>query len=197
MDNTYSSDNTIEVGTGGYSECFSACSVSGLCAGFTYDGLDSGSCYLKQQMPSTQYVSRNGSNYVSCAKVNATAVAPSVSTISGATTSRGAKKGSAGIIAGGVVGGLAFLGLILLLVALIARNRRRKIERRRATITHIIQGPIEAQEMINTSPARGHARSGSTAHDAFAPFGGSYYHPAHTRQRSIYQGQEPGETQWV
>ncbi|KAK6395103.1 hypothetical protein LTR65_001292 [Meristemomyces frigidus] len=33
---------------------------------------------------------------------------------------------------------------------------------------------MEAQEMVNTSPARGHTRSGSTAHDAFAPFGGYY-----------------------
>ncbi|KAK5131750.1 hypothetical protein LTR08_000581 [Meristemomyces frigidus] len=196
-DNSYSSDDTITVGTGGYSECFSACSLSTACAGFTYSGLDSGSCYLKQQMPTASFVAKAGSNYISCSKVNATAAASSAtSPSSSAATSAGAaaKKSNTGAIAGGVVGGLAFLALLLLLIALLARHRRKKIEERRATVLHISHGPLEPQEMANAK----HARSGSTAHDAFAPFGGSYYPPTHTRQRSIYQGHnEPGVQQWA
>ena len=193
-DNSYSSDQTIQVGTGGYSECFLACSLSTACAGFTYNGLDSGSCYLKTQMPIGDYVAKAGSNYISCAKVNATASASSASPKG--TASGTAKKSNTGAIAGGVVGGLVFLGLLLLLVALIAKNRRKKIEERRATVLFAHHGPIETQETTN-SPK--HGRSGSTAHDAFAPFGGSYYPPAHTRQRSIHQGHsEQGEQQqWV
>ena len=197
-DNTYSSDNTVQVGTGGYGECFTACSYTTSCAGFTYVGLDSGSCYLKAQLPSDNFVAKNGSNYISCSKVNATAVA----SLSGASSSAissasGAKKTSAGAIAGGVFGGLAGLAIVLLLIALVARHRRKQIEERRATVTHVIHGPFETQTppMTSNTPSRGgHARSGSTAHDAFAPFGSSYYPPAHTRQRSV---QVRSEMQWV
>jgi len=194
-DNSYSSFNTIQVGTGGYGECFSSCSVTRNCAGFTFDGLDTGSCYLKASMPDSDYVAKNGSNYISCAKVNSTSAVPNASSTASPNS---AKKSSAGAVAGGVIGGIAFLALILILIAWLARRRHQKIEERRATITHVIHGPIETQQMMdNSSSTGGHARSGSTAHDAFAPFGGSYYVPVHTRQRSIYQGQEGGTQQWV
>ncbi|KAK5677541.1 hypothetical protein LTS10_010113 [Elasticomyces elasticus] len=168
-DNSYASSDTIEVSVGGYAECFSACSKSATCAGFTYVGLTQGSCYLKQQMPIENFSPKNGSNYVSCSKVNATASAPLTT-----PTSTPSKSGKTGAIAGGIVGGIAFLALLLLLLALLAKRRRKKIEQRRATVTHVFGGPIETQDLNRNSPPTGHVRSGSTAHDAFAPFGGFY-----------------------
>ncbi|KAK5712423.1 hypothetical protein LTR15_012003 [Elasticomyces elasticus] len=168
-DNWYASSDTIEVSVGGYAECFSACSSSATCGGFTYVGLSQGSCYLKQQMPIENFAAKNGSNYVSCSKVNATASAPLTT-----PTSTPSKSGKTGAIAGGIVGGIAFLALLLLLLALLARRRGKKIEQRRATVTHVFGGPIETQDLNRNSPPTGHVRSGSTAHDAFAPFGGFY-----------------------
>jgi len=192
-DNSYASSDTIQVSVGGYGECFSACSNSTACAGFTYVGLDTGSCYLKEQMPATDYAPKNGTNYISCAKVNPTAVAPSVKPTSTGSPS-GAKKSTTGAVAGGVVGGIALLLLLLLLIAILTKRRRKKVEERRANATHMFHGPTETQDMTHRSPSGGHARTGSTAHDVFAPFGGSYYPPTHTRQRSIYQAPEQ---QWV
>ncbi|KAI7485497.1 hypothetical protein KC351_g3896 [Hortaea werneckii] len=176
-DNTYDSFNSITVGTGGYDQCFSACSISTQCAGFTFVGIDGGTCYLKQQMPSGDYIAKNGNNYVSCAKVDPSAAKPSPSPSDAA--SGGAKKSNAGAVAGGVIGGIAFLALLLVLIAWIARRRRKKLEEKRATITHFIHGPIETQQILDNSSGGpsgrdGHGRSGSTAHDAFAPFGGFY-----------------------
>ncbi|KAI7551101.1 hypothetical protein KC331_g2765 [Hortaea werneckii] len=200
-DNTYDSFNSITVGTGGYDQCFSACSISTQCAGFTFVGIDGGTCYLKQQMPSGNYIAKSGNNYVSCAKVDPSAAKPSPPPSDAA--SGGAKKSNAGAVAGGVVGGIAFLALLLVLIAWIARRRRKKLEEKRATITHFIHGPIETQQTLDNSNGGpdgrdGHGRSGSTAHDAFAPFGGSYYQHPHTRQRSIYQiPPESRGPQWV
>ncbi|KAI6861721.1 hypothetical protein KC338_g5872 [Hortaea werneckii] len=176
-DNTYDSFNSITVGTGGYDQCFSACSISTQCAGFTFVGIDGGTCYLKQQMPTGDYIAKNGNNYVSCAKVDPSAAKPSPSPSDAA--SGGAKKSNAGAVAGGVIGGIAFLALLLVLIAWIARRRRKKLEEKRATITHFIHGPIETQQILDNSNGGpggrdGHGRSGSTAHDAFAPFGGFY-----------------------
>ncbi|TKA71677.1 hypothetical protein B0A55_07689 [Friedmanniomyces simplex] len=153
-DNSYASSDTIEVSVGGYGECFSACSNSSGCGGFTYVGLDAGSCYLKQQMLTEDYAPKNGSNYISCAKVNATAVAPSV-TSSSTSNPSGPKKGKTGAVAGGVIAGIAFLALLLLLIALVAKRRRKKIEERRATVTHVFHGPIETQDMTRSSFYRG------------------------------------------
>ena len=192
-DNTYPSDEIISVGTGGYAECFSACSKSGSCAGFTYVGLDDGNCYLKSRMPNRAYVQKAGSNYVSCEKGNPNASAPSfsASSSSDAGDSSSQKKIPVGAVVGGVLGGIAFLASILFLIAYLAKRKRKKIEQRRATIiNHITHGPIETQQA--TSPA--HQRSGSTSHDVFAPFGGSYYPPQHTRQRSMYKDRDQ---QWI
>ena len=176
--------NTITVGTGGYSECFSSCSYTDTCAGFTFVGHDSGDCYLKNQLPNETYVAREGSNYVTCAKLDPTASSGDTGSTGGTST---AKK--AGIIAGAVIGGIALLTLLLFLIAFFAKRKRKKIEKRRATITHVIQGPIENPQLGMGS----HQRQGSTSHDVFQPFGGSYYPPPqHTRQRSIYRDQ-----QWV
>ncbi|KAK0306215.1 hypothetical protein LTR82_016513 [Friedmanniomyces endolithicus] len=172
-DNSYASSDTIQVSVGGYGECFSACSNSTACAGFTYVGLDTGSCYLKEQMPATNYAPENGTNYISCAKVNPTAVAPSVKPTSTGSPP-GAKNSNTGAVAGGVIGGIALLLLLLLLIAVLTKRRRKKVEERRANATHIFHGPTETQDMTHRSPPGGHARTGSTAHDAFAPFGGYY-----------------------
>lgn len=202
-DNTYSSFDSISVGTGGYDQCFSACSLSTKCAGFTFVGLDGGSCYLKSQMPEDSFEAKNGTNYISCSKVDPNAAAPSPS-ITAPASNNGGQKNNAGAVAGGVIGGIAFLALILVLIAWLARRRRKKIEEKRAAVTHLVHGPIETQQMLNNynfpsnpgvSGTGHHGRSGSTAHDAFAPFGGSYYQPPHTRQRSVYQ--PPMEQQWV
>lgn len=185
--NTYATNSTIAVGTGGYAQCFSACSHSQSCAGFTYIGTSSGTCYLKSQMPSGSYVSetKGGARYVSCEKTDPTAAAPNATdTATSNGTSKGAKIGA---IVGGILGGILLIILILLLIACLAKRHRKKIERKRATITHVIQGPIETQQ----SNPGGHQRQGSSGHDVFQPFGGVYNSPPfpHTRQRSIYRDQ--------
>ncbi|KAI6839745.1 hypothetical protein KC340_g3448 [Hortaea werneckii] len=195
-DNTYDSFNSITVGTGGYDQCFSACSISTQCAGFTFVGVDGGTCYLKQQMPSGNYIAKNGNNYVSCAKVDPSAAKPSPSQSDAASS--GAKKSNAGAVAGGVVGGIAFLALLLVLIAWIARRLRKKLEEKRATITHFIHGPIETQQTLDNSNGGpggrdGHGRSGSTAHDAFAPFGGFYrgFSSAHANRQMELENKKP------
>ncbi|KAI7486415.1 hypothetical protein KC351_g3367 [Hortaea werneckii] len=195
-DNTYDSFNSITVGTGGYDQCFSACSISTQCAGFTFVGIDGGTCYLKQQMPNGDYIAKNGNNYVSCAKVDPSAAKPSPSPTDAA--SGGAKKSNAGAVAGGVKGGIAFLALLLVLIAWIARRRRNKLEEKRATITHFIHGPIETQQILDNSNGGpggrdGHGRSGSTAHDAFAPFGGFYrgFSSAHANRQMELENIKP------
>ncbi|RMY38205.1 hypothetical protein D0866_02759 [Hortaea werneckii] len=195
-DNTYDSFNSITVGTGGYDQCFSACSISTQCAGFTFVGVDGGTCYLKQQMPSGNYIAKNGNNYITCAKVDPSAAKPSPSPSDAA--SGGAKKSNAGAVAGGVVGGIAFLALLLVLIAWIARRRRKKLEEKRATITHFIHGPIETPQPLDNSNGGpggrdGHGRSGSTAHDAFAPFGGFYrgFSSAHANRQMELENRKP------
>jgi len=168
MDNSYSSDDAVQVSMGGYSECFSACSSSRSCAGFTYVGLSDGDCYLKSQLPKYDYVEETSSNYTTCAKVNATAVA--LSAIPGQTGAATSKSSAIGTIVGGVVGGVASVAFVLLITALIARYRQNKFERRGTTVTHVDNDPIEATEMISTSPTHPHGEFGSTAQDAFATF---------------------------
>ena len=166
-------------------------------------GLDAGDCYLKSAMPNNTYVAKAGSNYVSCAKVNATAVADRPTPSDGAGKTSGGSK--AGAIAGGVIGGLAFLALLLFLIAFLSRRKRKKVEEKRATITHnVLGGPYEPQdhnfgEAKEESILPTHTRQRSTANDVFAPYGGAYTEPApatygHARQRSIYRGHEQ---QWV
>ncbi|KAK3675422.1 hypothetical protein LTR78_004505 [Recurvomyces mirabilis] len=172
-DNSRSSDNNITVGTGGYAQCFSACSVSTTCAGFTYVGLDSGNCFLKPAMPNNAYLQKSQSNYISCSKINASAAAP-VPGISGTSTPKSSGASNIGVVVGGVVGGVAGLALVLVAIALIARWRRSKVENSRTSEAHIIHGPLESHDMttMTAGPAYGHGRSGSTAHDAFATYGG-------------------------
>lgn len=147
-DNTVDSFENVSVGTGGYDQCFSACSQSEKCAGFTYVGLDSGTCYLKSQMPNGTYEAKAGNNYVTCAKVD-----PSANASTDKFSSSGGGRRITGAIVGGVVGGVAFLGLLILCIALLAKRRRKKIEiKRRGTVTHVFHGPIETDMTNNVPP---------------------------------------------
>lgn len=220
-DNTFNSFDSIAVGTGGYDQCFSSCSQSEKCAGFTYVGSDSGNCYLKAQMPNTTYEAKRGGNYISCAKLNPDQHAGNDSNAADEPAQK-----PIGVIVGGVVGGVAFLGLLVFLIGLIARRRRKKIDKGRGTVTHIIHGPIETDmsqqrhenqaqpsygygyQQVPPQPPQGyapgygqpgqgtgHVRQGSTSHDVFTPYGGNVYDPrTHTRQRSIYNS---GAQTWV
>lgn len=207
-DNLAESYNSVQVSIGGYAQCFSSCSDTSDCAGFTFVGLDGGTCYLKATMPKDTYVAKAMNNYVSCAKVNATAVASKPT----ATPAPSAKQPNKGAIAGGVVGGIAVIGLVLFLIAFLARRRRKKLESRRATLTHVFGGAIEPgrpdDSDRHTLPL--HNRHGSTGADPFVQFGGTYnpqYSSApisqqappqmqqHTRQRSVYR--PIGEGSWL
>ena len=188
IENTFISYNALWTGTGGYGECFSACSKTNECAGFTFVGSVSGNCYMKSQMPENLYVTHDDDKYITCTK----AKSPHNTGTGGSSTTP--KK--AGIIAGAVIGGLIFLGLLLFLIAFCAKRYRKKVEQKRATITHVIQGPIEMQPYQPYSPPE-LQRQGSTSHDVYQSNGGSYCpSPTHTRQRSIYRDQVR-EHNWV
>jgi hypothetical protein len=215
-DSTASSYNTVPMGTGGYAQCFSNCSASSDCGGFTFVGPDDGTCYFKTRMLRRQYVVKEGDNYTSCNKIDRLAsVTDSSDTATETDTSTPAAEASSskpniGAIAGGVVGGIAIIALTLVLIAVLARRRRRKnLDTKRATVTHIFGGAIEPRrreqdDTTNAIPL--HPRSGSTSHDfgPFAAFGGlstqlpyssvqaPEYQPQHARQRSPYR--PPGET---
>jgi hypothetical protein len=209
-DNTAPSFNSIQVSIGGYAQCFSNCSSSSDCAGFTYVGLDGGVCYLKSTMPNDTYVAKAMNNYISCSKINPNASAPQPTAT--ATPAPGAKQPNKGAIAGGVVGGIAVIGLVLFLIAFLARRRRKDLENKRATITHVFGGAIEPgrhDDDAQTLPLH-HHRNGSTSSDPFMQFGGTYspqYSSApmsqqpqqqmsqHTRQRSTYRPH--GEANWL
>jgi hypothetical protein len=216
-DSTATSYTAVQISTGGYAQCFSSCSASGDCGGFTYVGLNDGICYLKSRMLRRQYVAKEGNNYISCNKIDRLASATNSSssatdTESSATetstpppaAAASAKKASVGAIAGGVVGGIAVLALMLFLIAVIARRRKRKLDHKRATITHIFGGAIEPrrrEEDTSTNAIPLHTRNGSSSHDysPFAAFGGTLtlpqyssvpapeYQPHHARQRSTYR----------
>ncbi|KAF2763792.1 hypothetical protein EJ03DRAFT_386395 [Teratosphaeria nubilosa] len=176
-DNSYESYNAIVVDTGGYSQCFSACSYTGVCAGFTFVGLDNGSCYLKTDVPTDGYISMNGSNYITAEKVNSTAAAAMMSASASSTaTATPGKTNHVGAIVGGTVGGVTFIALIGLGVALLARYRRKKIEEKHGTITTFMTPPLQhySDSYVPASATfSGHSRTGSTAHDAYVPTGGN------------------------
>ncbi|KAK6439240.1 hypothetical protein LTR95_004555 [Oleoguttula sp. CCFEE 5521] len=171
-DNSAPSYNSIQVQTGGYAECFSSCSLKNTCTGFTYVGLDNGSCYFQSSLLTGSYVAKAGSNYITASKNDPTA---SVSQ----PALHDKKKSNTGAIAGGVVAGVLLLVLLLVLVAFLVRRRRAKLDSKRATMTHIFGGAVEPgktstpnDEQMHTLPV--HERSGSTSHDVFAPYGGFY-----------------------
>lgn len=179
MDNSYTSFSTVNVSGGGFSECFNACDNLTACAGFTFVGLDGGSCYLKQSMPNDTFVAKAGSNYVSGVRVSKVDVvlppstssassAASTSTVTSAPVSNStqapgtASKPSAGVIAGSVTGGVASIILILLFLAFLFRKDREKKrleQERAATKMDAFLGPTE-------NPKKG---------EVFAPYGGKQF----------------------
>jgi len=204
-DSTASTYNSVPMGPGGYAQCFSNCSASSDCGGFTFVGVDDGTCYFKTRMLRRQYVAKAGTNYISCNKIDR--LASSTNSSSSATETEtststpaadgSAKKPNVGAIAGGVVGGIAVLALILFLIAVIARRRRKSLESKRARLTHIFGGAVEPENDPNALPL--HTRNGSTSQDIFTPFGGQFtqpqyssmpapeHQPRHARQRSTYR----------
>ena len=206
-DNSSPSYDNVQVSIGGYAQCFSTCSTSGDCAGFTYVGLDGGTCYLKAKMSNDTYVPKSGNNYVSCAKTNLSASAPRPSV--SATPAPSSKQSNKGAIAGGVVGGILVISLILFLIAFLSRRRRKDLESRRATLTHVFGGAIEPGRRGDDDQSLPlHHHSGDTGTGTFAPFGGTYapqyssvpmsmsQQPQqmhqHTRQRSTYRPHDEG-----
>ncbi|KAF2481129.1 hypothetical protein BDY17DRAFT_183160 [Neohortaea acidophila] len=184
-DNTATSNGKVSIVTGGYGSCFSACSSTAGCAGFTFVGSDSGNCYLKATLPKSDFVENSGSTYVTCNKVHPDAFAPPAAPSNTTTpnpptasaTPSSSKKAPIGAIVGGVIGGVLLIGLILIIIALLAKRKRKQIEQRRddpIVITHLPQDPIE----MTTSPAQNsydaHQRSLSTFNDVFQPLGGGY-----------------------
>jgi hypothetical protein len=201
-DNTAESYNSVQVSIGGYAQCFSSCSTSRDCAGFTYVGLDGGVCYLKATMPNDTYVAKDMNNYISCAKLdpNASASQPTPTpTQSPSYFPSPSKNPNKGAVAGGIVGGLATIALVLILIAFLARRRRKSLESKRATLTHVFGGPIEPghcnRNAQATLPLHNRTGSTSTSSDPFVQFGGTYppcTQPEmgmsqHTRQRSVYR----------
>lgn len=219
-DNTAPAYSSVQVTIGGYAQCFSSCSSSDDCAGFTYSGEDGGVCYLKSRMPKDGYVAKAGPNYISCAKVDPSASAPRP-TASTPAADESSNQPNKGAIAGGVVGGIAIISLVLFLIAFLAHRRRKDMENKRATLTHVFGGAVEPGRRDDDHDAQTlplHNRSGSTSHDVFAPYGGAYYpqyspiaptqlqqpqmqqqsvapHQQHARQRSIYRPN--GEASWL
>ncbi|GAB7326726.1 hypothetical protein MBLNU13_g10678t1 [Cladosporium sp. NU13] len=171
-DNSDPSYDNVQVSIGGYAQCFSTCSISGDCAGFTYVGLDGGTCYLKAKMSNDTYVAKSGNNYVSCAKIDPNASAPRPS--ASATPAPSSNQPNKGAIAGGVVGGIAVFGLMIFLIAFLARRRRKDIESKRATLTHVFGGAIEPGRRGDDDPQSlplHHHHAGDTGTSTFAPFG--------------------------
>ncbi|KAK6440711.1 hypothetical protein LTR95_003070 [Oleoguttula sp. CCFEE 5521] len=208
-DNSAPSYDSIQVQTGGYAECFSNCSLKSTCTGFTYVGLDNGSCYFKSALLTGSYVAKAGSNYITASKNN-----PTASVSQPALPDR--KKSNTGAIAGGVVAGVLLLVLLLVLAAFLVKRRHAKLDSKRATMTHIFGGAVESgkatslnDQQMHTLPM--HQRSGSTSHDIFAPYGGAYYQSSTTPQyspvtwsapqakrRSVFRPLGPiGEQGWI
>lgn len=203
-DTTAASYNNVQVSIGGYAQCFSTCSSSSDCAGFTYVGLDGGVCYLKATMPKDTYLAKSGTNYVSCAKIDPTASVPRPSV--SATPDPSVKQPNKGAIAGGVVGGIALIGLVLFLIAFLARRRRKDLEGKRATLTHVFGGAIEPGRPNDDNQSLPLHHHNTDTGGTFAPFGGTYSPQyssiaptsqpqqmyQHTRQRSTYRPHDEG-----
>ncbi|KAK4507728.1 hypothetical protein PRZ48_001463 [Zasmidium cellare] len=198
IDNGGAYNQTIKVNDGGYAQCCSACSRSSDCVGFTFFGdngnsTDAGNCYVRSSMHASEDFSAQ-SYVVALYKVDPSAVAtssPSPSSSAAADSNNSSGKSNTGAIAGGVVGGVAALGLLLFLAAFLIRRHRKKVDARHAAEKNAPTLPTSNPESDRYRDVVGghHHRSGSTANDIYAPQGGSYHAPihTHTRQRSIYR----------
>nr|POF12923.1 hypothetical protein CFP56_10073 [Quercus suber] len=162
-DNNAPSTETVQIGTGGYGQCFSACSSAVTCAGFTFSGFDSGKCFLKASMPSDSNIAGAGSDYVTCAKVSTSSTPSAGSTASSEASGPGSgKKLSIGAIAGTTVGIAFVLVLLLILLCICTTRRKRNAEQRsNMKVTHISHGPLRSLPMTNTDASTGRRRSSS------------------------------------
>ncbi|KAI4797615.1 hypothetical protein E4T45_11758 [Aureobasidium sp. EXF-8846] len=147
-DNSYASFNSTSVSTGGFGKCFPACDNFTACAGFTFVGTDSGTCYLKSNLPEDGYSSTAGSNYVTVALLNRDAqVDPPADALptDSSDSSKGSKGAPIGAIIGGVIGGLALIILLALLIFFCMRRKRRRREEIRSATQSFPQSPLEPQ----------------------------------------------------
>ena len=192
-DNTFESFESIAVGIGGYGQCFSSCSQSKKCAGFTFVGDENGTCFLKAKMPKDMFADTEGTGGVACAKLN-----PKAAVTKGDVVGKKEGGRSIGALVGVILGGLAGFALLVFLIAFLARRHRRRVDARRATLTSL--GPtlplntyIPPYEPMSAYGREAmHQRSPTTGNDVFASFGGNVYAPqpgTHTRQRSVYHDQ--------
>lgn len=210
--NTAVSYDLLPVGAGGYSECFSSCSSDQDCAGFTYVGSDSGSCYFKTSMPGSSSVDTTRSSYVSCVKQQHTSVEGAIddtteapdTIISSTSNLPRAIDGHASSHKGAIIGGslfaVIFAALILFIVFLaIRRHRNGNLLYRYKRIFPGIIDPMCREPEVPVLPS--YAPDSSFA--ALSPFGSMYQVPGpsppascepkpaqhHARQRSIYKNQ--------
>jgi hypothetical protein len=147
-DNSYDSFNSTTVSTGGFGKCFPACDNFAACAGFTFVGIDSGTCYLKSNIPEDGYSSKAGSNYVTVALLNRDAqVIPPADALptNPSGSSKGHKATPIGAIVGGVIGGLALIILLALLIFFCMRRRRRRREEIKSATQSFPQSQYEPQ----------------------------------------------------
>lgn len=192
-DNNYTSFDTVTIASGGFATCFGACDNATACEGFTYVGNDSGSCYLKESMPESDYSNTAGGNYISVARTNATQAngtspTSSSSSSSSSTTSSTATSSStasstpthssskAGVIVGAVVGGVAAILICLLAFFIFSRRRNNKIDiARKASKAKTSSEPVVEQ------PGNG---------EVFAPYGGKSLTSPFSSQNptDMYQG---------
>ncbi|CAD0097971.1 unnamed protein product [Aureobasidium mustum] len=145
-DNSYDSFNSTSVSTGGFGKCFPACDNLAACAGFTFVGSDSGTCYFKSNLPEDSYSSTAGSNYVTVALLNRDdQVHPPADALptNSPGPSHGSKSTPIGAIVGGAIGGLVLLVLLALLVFLCLRRRRKKREEIKSATQSFPPGPME------------------------------------------------------
>ncbi|KAI4797424.1 hypothetical protein E4T45_11800 [Aureobasidium sp. EXF-8846] len=147
-DNSYASFNSTSVSIGGFGKCFPACDKFTACAGFTFVGTDSGTCYLKSSLPEDGYSSTAESSYVTVALLNRdTQVDPPADALptNSSNSSKGAKGAPIGAIIGGVIGGLALIILLALLIFFCMRRRRRRREEIKSATQSFPQSPSEPQ----------------------------------------------------
>lgn len=166
-DNSYDSFNSTLVSTGGFGKCFPACDSFAACAGFTFVGSDSGTCYFKASLPEDGYSSTAGSNYVTVALLNRDdQVDPPADALptNSSDPSPGSNGTPIGAIVGGAIGGLGILTLLALLVSFCLRRRRRiRNEEIRSATQSFPKGPMEPRPKSDSLFAALGGKSGQNA----------------------------------
>ncbi|KAK6005998.1 hypothetical protein QM012_006408 [Aureobasidium pullulans] len=181
-DNSYDSFNATSISTGGFGKCFPACDGLAACAGFTFVGSDSGTCYLKSNLSADGYSSTAGSNYVTVALLNRDdQVDPPANALptNSSSPSPGSRRTPVGAIVGTAIGGLILLALLALLVFLCSRRRRRKREEIRSATQSFPLGPMESHSKSDSLFAALGGRLGATVFTITANLDAGF-HGGHT-----------------